>query len=220
MPFESPDYPLNELLKQVSAGTVQLPDFQREWKWDDDRIRSLLASISMGHPVGVVMMLETGGEGARFANKPIAGVKTTLSPDRLLLDGQQRLTSLFQALLNDGPADTADPRGKRLKRWYYADMAAVLAGDDREDAIVSTPEDKQVRDNFGKNVVADYSTVENECMNEMFPLARIGPARSTSGWSHIYSWIQTISRRGWIDGLPLSRCLSTTSKATWYRSSS
>ena len=56
MPFESPDYPLGELLKQASAGQIQLPDFQREWKWDDDHIRSLLASISLGYPVGVMMM--------------------------------------------------------------------------------------------------------------------------------------------------------------------
>ena len=46
MPFESPDYPLSELLKETRDGKIQLPDFQREWKWDDDHIRSLLASIS------------------------------------------------------------------------------------------------------------------------------------------------------------------------------
>lgn len=37
--------PLGELLKQVAAAKVQLPDFQREWKWDTDRIASLLARI-------------------------------------------------------------------------------------------------------------------------------------------------------------------------------
>lgn len=186
VPFESPDYPLNELLRSVSSGAVQLPDFQREWKWDDDRIRSLLASISMGHPVGVVMMLETGGDGARFASKPIAGVTTLASPDRLLLDGQQRLTSLFQALLNDGPADTADPRGKRLKRWYYVDMKLVVEDGDREEAIVSVPEDKRVRDNFGKDVVADYSTMEKECTSEMFPLARLYRTGKVDEWMVAY----------------------------------
>jgi len=41
-----------DLLGRAATGKVQLPDFQREWKWDDDRIASLLASISLGYPVG------------------------------------------------------------------------------------------------------------------------------------------------------------------------
>ena len=38
MPFESPDYLLSDLMKNVESGKIQLPDFQREWKWEDDRI--------------------------------------------------------------------------------------------------------------------------------------------------------------------------------------
>ena len=75
MPFESPDYLLSELMKNVGNGTIQLPDFQREWKWDDDRIASLLASISVGHPVGVLMMLEVAGNDLNFAAKPLAGAE-------------------------------------------------------------------------------------------------------------------------------------------------
>lgn len=61
MPFDSPDLNLGALLGDIEVGKVQLPDFQREWKWDDPRIASLLATITLGYPVGVVMMLETGG---------------------------------------------------------------------------------------------------------------------------------------------------------------
>ena len=75
MPFESPDWALGDLLKDVRMGRVQLPDFQRDWKWDDDRIRSLLATITRGYPIGVVMTLETGGDGARFKPKPISGFR-------------------------------------------------------------------------------------------------------------------------------------------------
>jgi Protein of unknown function DUF262 len=59
--FDSPDLNLGTLLKEVATGAVQLPDFQREWKWDDDRIVSLIASVALDHPVGVIMMLEVGG---------------------------------------------------------------------------------------------------------------------------------------------------------------
>ena len=46
---------LSSLLQQVEDGQIQLPDFQRGWVWDDDRICGLLASISKGFPVGAIM---------------------------------------------------------------------------------------------------------------------------------------------------------------------
>lgn len=189
MTFESPDENLEALLGKVGSGKLQLPDFQREWKWDDDHIVSLLASISLGYPVGVVMTLETSEDGVQFAPKPIAGVElgSLSDPDELLLDGQQRLTSLFQALSSGKPVDTTDSRGKRLKRWYYVDMTRALGADsDREEAILSVPEDRKLRDNFGRDVVADYSTLENECKAEMFPLSRIFDAGSFFAWNNAY----------------------------------
>jgi len=53
VPFDSPDLPLGALLSDIEFGKVQLPDFQREWKWDDPRIASLLATITLGYPVGI-----------------------------------------------------------------------------------------------------------------------------------------------------------------------
>ena len=52
---------LGGLLGEAADGSSQLPDFQRGWVWDDDRIRSLLASISLGYPIGAVMRLRAGG---------------------------------------------------------------------------------------------------------------------------------------------------------------
>src|SRR4051794_27543010 len=100
MPFESPDVELEDLLELAASGKLQLPDFQRGWKWDDDRIRALIASVAQGHPVGVAMTLEVGGGGSNFKPIPIAGVDPASAdePEQLLLDGQQRTTSLYQAL--------------------------------------------------------------------------------------------------------------------------
>jgi len=94
------------------------------------------------------MTLEMGGDGVRFAPNLLAGVGGNLaSPDELLLDAQQRLTSLFQALYSGQPVDTADPRGKRLTRWYYIGMAKALDPEtDREEAILSIPGDRKLRD--------------------------------------------------------------------------
>lgn len=185
MPFESPDYPLSDLMKNVANGKIQLPDFQREWKWDDDRIASLLASISVGHPVGVLMMLEVGGTEVNFAAKPLAGAEkgATAGPERLLLDGQQRMTSLFQALSSGRAVDTSDGRKKRLTRWYYLDMAKALADPgDREEAIISIPEDRVIREDFGRSVVLDVATLDAECKAEMFPLSGVFDSAATNAW--------------------------------------
>ena len=119
MPFDSPDLNLgSELLKDVGIGKIRLPDFQRDWKWDVDRISSLLASVSLGYPVGVVMLLETGGADVQFAMRLVSGVESTSAnkdPERLILDGQQRLTALYQALASGRPVQTQDTRKKRLE---------------------------------------------------------------------------------------------------------
>jgi uncharacterized protein with ParB-like and HNH nuclease domain len=103
--FDSTKKPLQELLAHADSGKLQLPDFQRGWVWDDDRIKSLLASVSVSFPIGAVMLLETGGENIRFKPRPLAGTHErlrTVSPETLILDGQQRLTSLYQAFYGVG----------------------------------------------------------------------------------------------------------------------
>ncbi len=54
------------LMKAVDDGYAQLPDFQRGWVWDDNRIKALIASITNGYPVGAAMFLEYGNENIRF----------------------------------------------------------------------------------------------------------------------------------------------------------
>lgn len=186
MPFDSPDMNLGDLLKDVANGKAQLPDFQREWKWDVVQIQSLLASISLDYPVGVLMMLQVGGDGDEFLPKPIAGVSTDARPEQLILDGQQRLTSLYQSLFSGRAVETKDPRGKRLRRWYYLDMNRALDPEaDREEAIVPVPEDRVVRD-FRNDAIADYSTVEKECEAEMFPLDRAFNGPDVDKWMVTY----------------------------------
>ena len=191
MPFDSPDLNLgNELLHDVGLGKIRLPDFQRDWKWDVDRISSLLASVSLGYPVGVVMLLETGGVDVQFATRLVSGVETagaTKVAERLILDGQQRLTSLFQSLAAGRPVQTQDTRKKRLERWFYVDMEIALDPEgDREVAIMAVPADRVERDNFGKDIVLDLSSTEKECEAEKFPLAKVFDVPATNSWMMTY----------------------------------
>ena len=68
--------------------------------WDDDHIRSLLASVSISYPVGAVMMLQTGNPAVRFKPRVVEGVNLDhpVEPERLIPDGQQRLTALARLL--------------------------------------------------------------------------------------------------------------------------
>lgn len=162
---------LKTLLQNVSQCKIQLPDFQRGWVWDDDRIKGLLVSISRGFPVGAIMTLQSGGD-IRFKSRPVEGIADNgdVAPQQFLLDGQQRLTSLYQALVYDGAVDTEDSRRRRIKRWYYIDMLKALnPGIEREDAIISVPEDKRVTENFGRKIVLDLSSPELEYKNHMMP---------------------------------------------------
>lgn len=110
--FDSTKEAMLDLLRSIREGKTQLPDFQRGWVWDDDHIKSLLASISLSYPIGAVVMLQAGGVDIRFKPRLVEGVepKDGVQPERLILDGQQRLTSLYQALLLGRAVATTDGR--------------------------------------------------------------------------------------------------------------
>ena len=166
---------LKKLLDDVEAKKIQLPDFQRGWVWDDDRIRGLLASISRGFPVGAIMTLSSGSD-IKFRTRPIEGVAGDGGdvPDAYLLDGQQRLTSLYQSLRHPGPVDTNDSKRQKIKRWYYVDMkAAIDPSTDREDAFVSVAESRIITEDFGRKVVLDLSTEEKEYEQHMVPTEKL-----------------------------------------------
>src|SRR5437764_10620112 len=118
--FQTNPIDLYKLLDECQRGIVQLPDFQRSWVWDEDRIKSLIASISKAFPVGALMTLETGGE-VDFKPRPVEGAPAaaeTSKPQFLLLDGQQRLTSLYQVGLRGKVVATITPKKKKVRRWF------------------------------------------------------------------------------------------------------
>jgi hypothetical protein len=184
--FSSDKDSLSAILENTKNGKIQLPDFQRGWVWDDEHIRDLLVSISLSYPIGTVMLIETGNPDVKFKPRPVEGV--TLSnlakPERLILDGQQRLTSLFQALLSGEPVFTKNTSGNPILRWYYLDIAKALDPNaDREEAIVGVPQAKIVTD-FRRNVLADCSTPVQEYKNGLFPLTQVFDC---SNWRMGYS---------------------------------
>jgi len=174
--FDSTKRSLYEILKDVNSGKIQLPDFQRGWVWDDNRIKGIIASVAKSFPIGAIMLLETGNENIRFKTKPIEGVVglNGIKPEMLILDGQQRITSLYQAIITNRVVHTRNSIGYEIKRWYYIDMVRALDPDsDLEEAIFSINENKIITENFGRDVVLDLSTEENEFKNLMYPVNKV-----------------------------------------------
>lgn len=177
---------LRELLDAVHRGSLQLPDFQRGWVWEDSRIRALIASVSLSYPVGAVMFMETGGEGTRFAPRLVEGVVLSPppKPERLILDGQQRLTSLYMALRSGRAVKTETDKGASIERLYYLDMKKCLdPAVDRNDAVVGVPSDKVLRSDFGRVVDLDLRAAAGEYAAELFPLAIIFDDGATTEWT-------------------------------------
>ncbi|MFA4191191.1 DUF262 domain-containing protein [Xanthomonas perforans] len=186
--FDSTKLPLKDLLKDVVQGKIQLPDFQRGWVWDDEHVRSLLVSLGRSFPVGAVMLLETGGE-VRFQVRPVENVplQGLAAPEKLILDGQQRLTTLTQVLKLSGPVKTPPEKGKPVDRHYYIHIPTALAGPDRlDEAIIATDGSRQQRSDFGRRLDLDLSTRELECKQLYFPCSEILEAM---GWlQHLFKF--------------------------------
>lgn len=175
--FDSTKTQLSKILEEIIEGKIQLPDFQRGWIWDDEHIRSLLISIARLFPIGAVMLLENGGK-TKFRVRPIEGVEYDDSFDkkaeRLILDGQQRLTSLTQVLKLDKPVVTTDSKKKKIERFYYIDIEKALEDEENyEEAFFGVDKDKTLRENFGRDIKIDLSTKEKEYDHMCFPCTQI-----------------------------------------------
>ncbi len=163
---------LKDLLDDMDNGKIQLPDFQRSWVWDDERIKDLLVSISNMFPIGAILGLTAGGNVA-FKTRPIEGaeIRSNDKPDMFLLDGQQRLTSLYQALRHPGPVNTRDSLNQPIKLRYYMNiMAGIDPNIGRGDLLVSMPDNLLAASVTDHELeVQDLCTSHFEYQNHLIP---------------------------------------------------
>ncbi|MCH7728173.1 MAG: DUF262 domain-containing protein [Planctomycetes bacterium] len=183
--FRSGEPSLGDVLKDLHVGKIQLPDFQRGWVWDEYHIRSLIASVSLAYPIGAVMFLETGGEGVQFQPRLVEGVVLgeEVEPDYLILDGQQRMTSLYLSLKSGKPVATKTEQKKKISRIFYLDIAGCLDDDaDRLDAVLALPPERKLTSDFGRKVELDVSTAEREYEHGVFPLEVLFDQERYNAW--------------------------------------
>ena len=122
---------LASLLEGVDLGRVALPDFQRDFEWSDQDVRSLLATILRGWPAGSLLVM--AGRPAYLRLRPISdGPPLGSAIQWVILDGQQRITALYHALydlgdsvyairLEDLNAESVDSIEESLRTFPKAD---------------------------------------------------------------------------------------------------
>lgn len=92
---------LSDWIKRIDSRSLALPTFQRGYVWDSPRVKSMLEALLLGRPVGILLLIPNNRK--MFGSRPIGYDDDTSNPADLVLDGQQRLTSLWRALHGDPP---------------------------------------------------------------------------------------------------------------------
>ncbi len=95
--FKKVDYNLDGLLHYIEIGDIGLPDIQRPFVWSNAKVRDLFDSMYRGFPVGYLLFWENGANGVSTKQIGTDGKQHDV-PGRLIVDGQQRLTSLYAVI--------------------------------------------------------------------------------------------------------------------------
>ena len=147
-------YPSSEklrfLLDSIHNREVALPDFQRDFVWDPRATEELIESILQNFPAGSLLRIKNKS-GFFFAPREVAGAPALdgHSPSYLVLDGQQRLTSLYQTLYGTG------------NHRYFVNLRGLLDGDDLDDCVFYLRK-RRAKRRFG--------TIEKQASDLIFPL--------------------------------------------------
>ena len=165
------------LVADVKAGKVALPEFQRDFVWDEDDVAALLVSIARGWPTGTFLLL-SGEQVAEFQAKAVEGAPEIdeSSIETLVLDGQQRLTGLYHAF-----EDSSD-------YVYYLEIGQVRAAGTFDDENVKA----QKRHAFTKL----YPDVEAEASARIIKIHRIIDNQRFADWSQ---FLPKDERAGWFE---------------------
>ena len=109
--FKDSSYNVSGLLSRIQHGEIALPDIQRPFVWTNARVRDLFDSMYKGFPVGYLLLWSTGADAGA---KQIGTKEKQAAPSLLIVDGQQRLTSLY-AVISGTPVVRKDYSQGRIR---------------------------------------------------------------------------------------------------------
>jgi hypothetical protein len=134
------------------------------------------------------MFLEAGGVPFKPRLFEDVSLQPAPIPKTLVLDGQQRLTSMYLALRSGQPVKTRTEKGVEVHRVYFLDMAKCLdPAADREEAVISVPDSLKITSDFGRQVDLDVSTLPLQFGQRLFPVALMFDAQACMQWEMDYA---------------------------------
>lgn len=120
------------LVEQAGEGKLCLPNFQRDFVWPRDGVADLLRSILRRYFVGSLLLLRCDPNNPPFEPVLLRGAKARETrPELLVLDGQQRLTSLLYALT----APDLSLKDSKRRRYFFVDLRRLVASPDDEEIV-------------------------------------------------------------------------------------
>ena len=142
---------LKDLLGEINSRTTVLPDFQRDFVWDPAATQELIVSIANNYPAG--SLLRVRDRRKAFAAREFEGAPKLNGHTHtfLVLDGQQRLTSLYQAFYGVG------------EHLYFLDLRKLLSGADFDESIFHVRSAAKYAKDLGK--------FEVQCKELILPLS-------------------------------------------------
>ena len=140
---------VNQLVANIEKGYIQKPEMQREYVWRATRVRDLLDSLYRGYPSGTILLWQTDSD-APTSEFAIATEKNSTTRPLLLLDGQQRLTSLSSVIRGE-PIFVRERRKLRQIEILFNlehpdELVTITEIDDAPEASVHASGDDEIDD--------------------------------------------------------------------------
>lgn len=153
---------LNELLTLIHSNDMALPDFQRSFVWDASATQELIISIASNYPAGSILRVKNSKTLFAMREFESAPKLNGRKPIYLILDGQQRLTSLYQAFYGTG------------EHKFFLNLKYLMEEKDFEESIFHMRAAKADK---------KYNSIEKQTENFVLPLDNIyGDTKGYFGW--------------------------------------
>ncbi len=133
---------VEELVAMIQRGELRLPEMQRRYVWKAPRVRDLLDSLYRGYPSGAILLWDTD-ENVPMQDFAISQATSPYSNAKLLLDGQQRLTSLSAVILGE-PVEVRN-RAKPIDLLFNLDHPEHLS------VVTEVDEDPDDEEDLGQD---------------------------------------------------------------------
>lgn len=157
------NHTLPDLLTDIHQGKARLPDFQRSFVWEPDAIAELISSMMQSFPAGSILRVKNSAD--TFSHRAVEGAPDlSIKPVFLILDGQQRLTSLYQAFYGVG------------SHAFYIDLKALESGAEVDTDIIIAERRKSRR-------AKQLAELKYQAENRLLPLETLfGTVGGVAGW--------------------------------------